>query len=267
LSASTDSHSRFHGATAGALIGLLAISLGLFSAFSYWGDPAWFVVAGAVVGGLAWPTRLRQFVALAALTLTALWLVIAFTPVTRLLLRDMVRRDPARSGDAVVVLSSDVQSDGEPNEVEMQRLVRGVELLAEGRAPRLLVTQLPPPTASRLAGAQALISRLGVRGEVGATDIVRNTHDEAVVTAALFRRAGWRTVLLVTSPTHSKRAAAAFEAQGLDVVSSPSVETRYDLEDLSRPLDRLEAFSSAVHERLGTWVYARRGWLARATSP
>ena len=251
---------------AGALTALLATSLGLFSAFSYWGDTAWFVVAGAVVGALAWPTRLRLLVALAACATAALWLVIAFTPVARLLVRDTIRRDPPRSGDAIVVLASDVQRDGEPNAVEMQRLVRGIELLAEGRAPRLLVTQMPPPIASRLPGARALAARLGVEGEVAETDITRNTHDEAVVTAALFRRRGWRTVLVVTSPTHSRRAAAAFEAQGLDVVSTPSVETRYDLEELSLPLDRLEAFSAGVHERLGLWVYARRGWLEPATS-
>jgi uncharacterized SAM-binding protein YcdF (DUF218 family) len=141
-----------------------------------------------------------------------------------------------------------------------------VELLAQRRAPRLLVTRMPPPIPSRLPAATALASRLGVEGDVAETDIVRNTHDEAVVTAGVFRRRGWRTVLVVTSPTHSRRAAAVFEAQGLDVVSSPSIETRYDLEDLSLPFDRLEAFSSGLHERLGMWVYGRRGWLAPATS-
>ena len=238
------------------------MSLGLYSAFSYWGDPAWFVVAGAVVGALAWPTRLRHLVGLATLAMAALWLVVAFTPVTRPLVRDTIRRDPLRSGDAIVALASDVQHDGEPNDVEMQRLVRAAELLAEGRAPRLFVTELPPPITPRLPGARALVARLGIEGEVLATDIVRNTHDEAMVTAALSRRRGWRTVLLVTSPTHSWRSAAVFEAQGLDVVSAPSVETRYDLEDLSLPVDRMHAFSAAVHERIGLWVYARRGWLA-----
>lgn len=238
------------------------MSLGLYSAFSYWGDPAWFVVAGGVVGALAWPTRLRLLVAVATTATAALWLVVAFTPVTPRLVGDTMRRDLQRSGDAIVVLASDVQHDGEPNEVEMQRLVRGAELLADGRAPRLLVTELPPPITPRLPGARALVARLGIAGEVLATDIARNTHDEAVITAGLFHRNGWRTVLLVTSPMHSRRSAAVFEAQGLDVVSCPSVETRYDLEDLSLPVDRLHAFSAIVHERIGLWVYTRRGWLA-----
>ncbi|HET7291813.1 MAG TPA: YdcF family protein [Vicinamibacteria bacterium] len=244
----------------------MAQSMGLYSAFSYWGDPAWFVPAGAAIGALAWPTRLRRLVACGALAMAALWLVVAFTPLTGRLVAGTIRRDALRAGDAIVVLASDVQDDGEPNDVEMQRLVRGVELLAEGSAPRLLVTELPAPIRPRLPAARELIRRLRVEGELLATDVVRNTYDEAVVTAALFRRRGWRTVLLVTSPTHSRRAAAVFDAQGLDVVSVPSFETRYDLEDLSLPVDRLEAFSAVVHERIGLWVYGRRGWLDGVTS-
>jgi hypothetical protein len=39
-------------------------------------------------------------------------------------------------------------------------------------------------------------------------------------------------------------------------------ETEFDLESLDTPRVRLDAFGSILHERVGTWVYARRGWLA-----
>jgi hypothetical protein len=41
------------------------------------------------------------------------------------------------------------------------------------------------------------------------------------------------------------------------------METRFDLETLDRADDRLIAFGSLIHERVGLWVYRRRGWILR----
>lgn len=253
--------SRLSGAAVGALAALLAADLGLYGALSYWGDSAPFVVAGAAVGATAWTTRLRILPVAAAGTLGALWLVVAFTPLASFMTRDLVRRDPPRQADAVVVLSSNLQDDGDPTPVELQRLVRGIELVAQGHAPRLVVTELQPPAPPHAEQARAACQRLGVVCDVASAGLARNTYDEAVGTAQLFRTRGWRRLLLVTSPAHSRRAAATFEAQGLEVVSVPSLETRYDLEKLAKPRERLDAFGSALHERLGLLLYARRGWL------
>jgi uncharacterized SAM-binding protein YcdF (DUF218 family) len=65
----------------------------------------------------------------------------------------------------------------------------------------------------------------------------------------------------VTSPTHTRRAAAALEKQGLEVVAVPAVETRFDLEQLDWPGDRRQAFAGIAHERIGIVVYRRRGWI------
>jgi uncharacterized SAM-binding protein YcdF (DUF218 family) len=245
----------------GALLGLLAADLGLFAALSYWDDAAPFVVALALVGAAAWPTRLRPLVGSAAALLGVLWLAVAFTPLSRALTRDLVRREAAVAADAVVVLSSNLQDDGDATPSELARLLKGIELVAEGRSTRLVVTELSPPAPSHADTARAACARLNVACDVVSTGLARNTHDEAVGTAALFAARGWKRLLLVTSPTHSRRASAVFEAQKLEVVSVPCAETRYDLEKLEKPRERLDAFASALHERLGLWVYARRGWI------
>lgn len=252
---------RLTGAAVGGLAALLADDLGLYGALSYWDDSAPIVMACAVVGALAWRTRLRRPLAATTGALGVLWLVAAFTPLSSALTRDLVRRDAPRPADAVVVLSSNLQDDGDPTPAEMQRLLRGIELVAQGQAPRLVVTELSPPAPPHAPQARAACERLRVVCDVVSAGLARNTHDEAVITADLFRRRGWRTLLLVTAPTHSRRAAATFEAQGLEVVSSPCLETRYDLENLSHPRERLDAFGPALHERLGFWLYGRRGWL------
>jgi uncharacterized SAM-binding protein YcdF (DUF218 family) len=110
------------------------------------------------------------------------------------------------------------------------------------------------------------MARLRLEGDVLSVGPVRSTRDEALAVAALCRERGWRRVLVVTSPTHSRRASLALEREGVVAVSSPSVETRFDLETLDRPAERLKAFGSLTHECVGLWIYGRRGWLP-ATSP
>ena len=54
---------------------------------------------------------------------------------------------------------------------------------------------------------------------------------------------------------------AALEKEGLTVLAVPSIETRFDLEDLHWPGDRREAFAAIAHERLGLVYYRRKGWI------
>lgn len=251
------------GAALGAVFGFAARDLHLQGVVSYWGDPVPLVALSGVAGALVWSTRLRSLLAAAAVVVALLWSAAAFTPLSRSMTQGLVRREAPQPADAVFVLASHLQKDGEPTAAAMTRLLRGLELLAEGRAPRLIVSELHPPTPSYAAYARALMARLGLRQEVLAIGPVGRTHEEAVALAALCRERGWKRILVVTSPTHSLRASAAVERQGLEVVSLPAIETRFDLETQERGDERLEAFGAALHEHLGLWVYARRGWVAK----
>jgi uncharacterized SAM-binding protein YcdF (DUF218 family) len=102
---------------------------------------------------------------------------------------------------------------------------------------------------------------LGMTQEVLSIGPVVRTRDEAVALGALSREHGWSRVLVVTSPPHSRRASAALEREGIEVLSSPSTQTQFDLEKLDEAGDRIKAFPSLVHERVGLWLYKRRGWI------
>jgi uncharacterized SAM-binding protein YcdF (DUF218 family) len=249
------------GLLAGAFVGLVAVDLNLPSLVSYWGDRSYLVPGFAVLGAVAWLTPLRRLF-LAAVGLSALlWLAVCFTPLTAWLAEGLVRRDPVETADAVFVFSSRVQEDGDPTTDAMSRLLKGVELVAEGRAPRLLVSEVAPPAGPYAPLARAWLDAFARRGEVVPVGRIRNTRDEAVAVAKLCRERGWTRVLAVTSPTHTRRAAAALEKEGLVVFAVPSVETRFDLERLHWPGDRREGFSAIAHERIGLVVYRRRGWI------
>ena len=246
--------SAVSGALAGGLAGFLARDLGLV-------DPASAWVPAALLGAALSSGRGRPLLAAALGALVTLWLAAAFTPLSARLAEGLVRRDPPQPADAVVILGSRLQSDGEPTTDAHDRLAHGLELIAEGRASRLVVTELPPPAASHAALARRAVERRGLSAEVLSVGPVRRTRDEALAVAALCRERGWSRVLLVTSPLHSRRGALSMEQEGVSVLSSPALETQFDLESLDRPHERLRAFASALHERLGLWYYERKGWV------
>jgi uncharacterized SAM-binding protein YcdF (DUF218 family) len=210
---------------------------------------------------LAWATRGRWLFGAATAALALGWCLVAFTPLSLWLVADLARVDPLEQADGVFVFSSRLQGDGEPTTVALSRLNHGIELIGQGLAPRLILSELPPPSPSYAAYARASLGRLGLQAELLTVGPVRNTRDEAVAVARLCRQRSWSKLLVVTSPYHSLRASAAVEHEGLRVVASPAIETRFDVQSLDRPGERLEAFGALIHEHVGIWVYQRRGWL------
>jgi uncharacterized SAM-binding protein YcdF (DUF218 family) len=249
------------GLASGALIGLVILDLDLPGVASFWGELSFLVQAAALLGALLWTTRARGLVAATAVALAAAWLAATYTPLVPWMADGLVRRDPLQPAEAVFVFGSRLQADGEPTTEAMSRLLKAIELVAEGHARHLVVSELPPPSRAHAPIAREWTRRLGVDCDVLSVGPVRNTHDEAMAVAKLFRDRGWRRVLAVTSPVHSRRAAATLEHEGLLVVSVPAVETRYDVETFDRPGERRGAFASVAHERLGLLVYGRRGWI------
>ena len=134
---------RATGAALGALLGFLALELNVPGLVSFSGDVAFLVVAGAFLGMLVWPTRARGLLAATLAVASLGWVLVAFGPVSAWLAEGLPRRDPLRSADAVFVLSSRLQRDGEPTTEALSRLLHGVGLVSSGHAPRLILSEQP----------------------------------------------------------------------------------------------------------------------------
>ena len=249
------------GAALGLMSGLLCRDLDLTSLVSFWGDRGFLLPLGAIIGAFCATTRLRTPLYVVSAGLALLWISVTYGPVSRLLVSGLVRSDALRPADAVLVLSSRMQTDGDPSSVQLSRLYRGLELVKDGHAPRLMISELPPPYAQQAPFARAMLTRFAPGIELVVLDPVRNTHDEAVMAADFLKARSLKTIIVTSSPTHTFRAAAVLEALDLDVMASPARETRFDLETLDQPEDRLASFGSIIHERLGIVVYRRRGWI------
>lgn len=252
------------GAALGGFAGLIIKDLDLTTVVSYWGQRAPLVVVTALLGSVIWLTSLRRLFAPLVGMLALLWLVVAFTPLTYWMAKELPRRDPLSKADAVFVLASGLQSDGELSVSSMPRLVRGLELIGEGWAPRLILSELAPPKPRYADAASKLITSLGMDVEILIVGPVDNTHDEAVAVAELARKHQFEHILVVTSPAHTRRAAAALEAEGVRVTSVPSQQIDFDLENLEEPFDadnHLRAFDRLLHEHVGLFYYRAKGWV------
>lgn len=223
------------------------------------------VVLGACVGWLAW-IRVAAYSGLVAAIAVAL---VTLTPIIDRPVARWIRRDSLPVGplDAVVVLSSSVNDDGVLDVSGTERLLSGLAVWRRNHARLLITTRVEEKARGRSftsdADQRALVA-LG--GDTAAWRIVapaHTTHDEALRSAELLAPARSRSIAVVTSPLHTRRACATFEALGFHVVCIPSDERRYAVYSLSGPAERFDAFFDWLYEQLGMLKYRARGWIIR----
>jgi uncharacterized SAM-binding protein YcdF (DUF218 family) len=138
------------------------------------------------------------------------------------------------------------------------------------KAPLIVISGGNLPWQEAVVSESQLIADLLVELGVSRSSLVlepgsRNTRENAVNTATLFKQHGWRTGLLVTSGAHMPRALAAFQKLGLDV--TPAATDIYarplqfvSLVDILPQAGALARTTSAIKEMAGLCLYRFRGW-------
>jgi uncharacterized SAM-binding protein YcdF (DUF218 family) len=219
-------------------------------------------VVGAVIGG----TRLRPLIWFAAVPLAVAALLVAYTPLVRIAGAHFVRRDAIVGNvDAVVVLGAGLTADGMMKHETLDRLLGGTDLLSHGAAPVMFVSRERRMFGSRIVSDSADQSRVLAMTNVGArvafTDSVLTTRTEALRTKQLVAARGVRTIALVTSPLHSRRSCATFEAVGFRVVCTPAPGRESGMDPNSNAEERMRAFRSLLYETFATATYKSNGWI------
>lgn len=117
----------------------------------------------------------------------------------------------------------------EPEEVGGSRLLQAARLYRAGKAPRIVVSggvgyeTTDGQLRTEADDMRDILSAM----QVPVSDILceaasRTTYENAVLTAPLLSRLQARSILLVTSATHMRRAEALFRAQGFEVTAVPT---------------------------------------------
>lgn len=173
--------------------------------------------------------------------------------------------------DAIVVLGGVTSSPAAPRvsvhvEEGFDRLLHGMRLLRAGKAPVILLSggRIGGSAMSEAEQMKRLALEYGVPGETVLLDTSsRTTRENAVACAELLRGIEAGRILLVTSASHMRRAAAAFTRQGLSVVPAPTdiavVPKKWSLLRLVPDARWLRYSTRAVKEYVGYTAY----WLWR----
>jgi uncharacterized SAM-binding protein YcdF (DUF218 family) len=242
------------------------------------GPLTWAVLL--IAAGLLLRRRARLAVGLQVLGLVVLY-VFSIEPTAGALMRrtEAGVRETYRPDvvyDAVIVLGGGLDPDateasGRPEyNGAGERILRGYELLREGRARHILISGGSlDPRPEAVIEAEVLARQLrawGIEPERIFTEgRSRNTRENAVESEKVIREQGWQRLLLVTSAAHLPRAYGCFAAVGIrpdtfaaDVRASPGKRSPSWLPRAYH----LSASSETLRELAGRLVYRLRGWTA-----
>jgi uncharacterized SAM-binding protein YcdF (DUF218 family) len=112
---------------------------------------------------------------------------------------------------------------------------------------------------------KTMLVRLGVPADrIVVESASRETHENAVRSAAILQRLPANAVVLVTSAVHMRRSMGAFRAAGIDAVPAIAPDSWFQIDGSERltPSNHALYFSGrVVHELLGLPYYRLRGWM------
>jgi uncharacterized SAM-binding protein YcdF (DUF218 family) len=177
--------------------------------------------------------------------------------------------------DAILLLGGATRPAIPPRELpelneSADRIVLAARLLRAGKAPFIVVSsgRMPwetglPPEADGIA---SLLRELGVPpGAIVRETESANTYENCVHSKRLLDARGARDVLLVTSAIHMRRAFATCRTAGLSIRAAPAdfwvVGDEASTLDVLPDMEALLVTHLALRERIGFWVYQRRGWI------
>jgi uncharacterized SAM-binding protein YcdF (DUF218 family) len=179
--------------------------------------------------------------------------------------------------DAIVVLggtlSPPVSAGAAANlSAAADRLVYAARLYRIGKAPLIVVSGGNRPgtqgTDAESVHAAALLTRWGVPAGAILTETESvNTYENAVYTGRILDRHRLKTILLVTSALHMRRALATFQSAGIDATAAAtdfeaSAPVVSGVEAWIADPAALEGTTRALKEYVGWLVYRQRGWIA-----
>lgn len=157
---------------------------------------------------------------LTGLTISLLFLFTAFTPLPNVLAGRLIVSSRIEAAEAIVVLGAGIINSRTPSPASLGRTIHAVQLYRQRLAPTIIFSG---GSAGQAAAESAVMASLAV--ELGVPTYAiwaeaesNDTWTEATEVARLAQPRGIKRILLVTDLFHMRRASAAFERVGFQVL-------------------------------------------------
>jgi uncharacterized SAM-binding protein YcdF (DUF218 family)/glycosyltransferase involved in cell wall biosynthesis len=205
--------------------------------------------------------RARRRTVQSVTVVVAAFLLLFYSPVVWWAAAPLRLEEPPRPVDAIVVFGGGVGESGQAGGGYQERVVAAVDLYRAGYA-RAIVFSSGFQFAMREAEVMRdLAVANGVPPDaVMLEDRAANTRENVLFTDAILREHGWRSILLVSSPYHMRRALLTWRASAPDVtvVPRPVLQSLFYTHTRGATLSQIDGI---LKEYLAIAVYWRRGWI------
>jgi uncharacterized SAM-binding protein YcdF (DUF218 family) len=216
--------------------------------------------------GEGWDESLRRLyrtarcrIARTAVGAMVAYLLLFYTPFVWLLAKPLWVAELPRQVDAITVFAGGVGESGKAGGGYLERVKQAVDLYHEGMASRLIFS-----SGYTFAFQEADVMReLAVSHGVPASAIIleskaANTYENVVFVREILDKHDWRSVLLVSSPYHMRRAILTWRkvAPEITVVPIPVPESQFYSHGLGASLVQMRGI---LHEYLAIVVYWWQG--------
>ncbi|MDD3145993.1 MAG: YdcF family protein [Candidatus Riflebacteria bacterium] len=188
-------------------------------------------------------------------------IILSAFPLGGYLAEPLMMKHSEENADAIVVLASGAMLNGMPGYSGYQRVSHGVNLLQQGRAPRLVISTgfskiNGHAEAEWVASFTAMMSIDPASLSILISKDIITTATEAEYIHKVLSEAGINSILLVTSNAHIYRSVLTFAKKGFEVLPAP-VHTPDGVYSASE--HNITGLNAAIHEWIGLVYYSLRG--------
>ncbi len=205
--------------------------------------------------------RARRRLAVTAGAVLMAYLVLFYTPLVWVLATPLQLAEPPRPADAIVVFAGGVGESGKAGGGYQERVKQAVDLYHAGWAPLLVFSSGYTAVFREAEVMRDLATWLGVPPSAIVLETrAGDTHENVLFTYDIVRARGGRTVLLVSSPYHMRRAMLAWHrlAPGVEAVPSPPPYSQFYRHTWGASIEQIRGIAQ---EYAAIALYRWKGWL------